>query len=61
MKDELAKRVRIPFESLKIGRELQKLIVPITVSMDNSWTLDKTIILASLRQIVCFHEVTLTI
>ncbi|KAE9552652.1 hypothetical protein FO519_004131 [Halicephalobus sp. NKZ332] len=51
MKDELAKRVRIPFESLKIGRELQKLVVPITVSMDNPWTLGKTIILASLRQI----------
>uniref|UniRef100_A0A7E4VWJ3 Large ribosomal subunit protein bL9m n=1 Tax=Panagrellus redivivus TaxID=6233 RepID=A0A7E4VWJ3_PANRE len=51
MKDELAKRVRIPFEWLQIGRRLQKMVVPLTVSMDDAWTLNKGIVVASLRQI----------
>ena len=31
MKDELAARVRIPYEYLTVGRQLQKLVVPIKV------------------------------
>lgn len=54
MAAELAARVRIPFELLRIGRELQKLVVPIKVSMENQWTLDSRIIKASLRQVVSF-------
>uniref|UniRef100_A0A914Y0C0 Ribosomal protein L9 domain-containing protein n=1 Tax=Panagrolaimus superbus TaxID=310955 RepID=A0A914Y0C0_9BILA len=50
MKEELAKRIRIPYEYLKTGRELQRLVVPLHVSMDNSWTLNRSIITASLRQ-----------
>uniref|UniRef100_A0AC35EW55 Large ribosomal subunit protein bL9m n=1 Tax=Panagrolaimus sp. PS1159 TaxID=55785 RepID=A0AC35EW55_9BILA len=50
MKEELAKRVRIPYKYLKIGRELQKLVVPLHVSMDNPWTLNRSIVTASLRQ-----------
>uniref|UniRef100_A0A914XY83 Large ribosomal subunit protein bL9m n=1 Tax=Panagrolaimus superbus TaxID=310955 RepID=A0A914XY83_9BILA len=52
MKEELAKRIRIPYEYLKTGRELQRLVVPLHVSMDNSWTLNRSIITASLRQMV---------
>lgn len=54
MADELAARVRIPFELIKIGRELQRFVVPIKVSMDCSWTLNTKIIKASLRQMVVF-------
>lgn len=50
MVDELSKRVRIPYEFVCIGRDLQSLIVPIKVSMDNKWTLDKQILKTSLRQ-----------
>ncbi|PIO62489.1 ribosomal protein L9 domain protein [Teladorsagia circumcincta] len=50
MADELAKRVRIPYEYICVGRDLQALIVPIKVSMDNKWTIDKQIIKTSLRQ-----------
>lgn len=52
MVDELSKRVRIPYEFVCIGRDLQSLIVPIKVSMDNKWTLDKQILKTSLRQMV---------
>lgn len=55
MKEELAKRVRIPYDYIKVGRELQKLVVPLMVSMDNSWTLNSSIVSASLRQIVGFN------
>ncbi|CAI4225280.1 unnamed protein product [Auanema sp. JU1783] len=51
MADELAARVRIPFEFLSVGRELQKLVVPIKVSMDNKWTIDRQILKTSLRQV----------
>ncbi|RCN37853.1 ribosomal protein L9 domain protein [Ancylostoma caninum] len=50
MADELAKRIRIPYEYICIGRDLQALVVPIKVSMENKWTLDKNIIKTSLRQ-----------
>ncbi|EYC04787.1 hypothetical protein Y032_0086g1989 [Ancylostoma ceylanicum] len=50
MADELAKRVRIPYEYVCIGRDLQALVVPIKVSMENKWTIDKNIIKTSLRQ-----------
>ncbi|CAJ0963400.1 unnamed protein product, partial [Mesorhabditis belari] len=51
MKDELASRVRIPYEYLVVGRQLQKMVVPIKISMDNKWELNSTVIKASLRQI----------
>ena len=54
MADELASRVRIPFDLLKVGRELQKFVVPIKVSMENSWTLNSKIVKASLRQVVSY-------
>ncbi|VDL70630.1 unnamed protein product [Nippostrongylus brasiliensis] len=50
MADILAKRVRIPYEYICVGRDLQALVVPIKVSMDNKWTLNKQILLSSLRQ-----------
>ncbi|KHJ98903.1 ribosomal protein L9 domain protein, partial [Oesophagostomum dentatum] len=50
MADELAKRIRIPYEYICIGRDLQALVVPIKVSMENKWTIDKNIIKTSLRQ-----------
>ncbi|XGW21438.1 hypothetical protein V3C99_004417 [Haemonchus contortus] len=50
MADELAKRVRIPYEYICIGRDLQALVVPIKVSMDNKWTIDKQIVKISLMQ-----------
>uniref|UniRef100_A0AC35U0Q4 RIBOSOMAL_L9 domain-containing protein n=1 Tax=Rhabditophanes sp. KR3021 TaxID=114890 RepID=A0AC35U0Q4_9BILA len=49
MKDELAKRIRIPYEYIKLGRDLSSRIIPINVSMDNSWTLDSGILKSSLR------------
>uniref|UniRef100_A0A0N4ZG75 Large ribosomal subunit protein bL9m n=1 Tax=Parastrongyloides trichosuri TaxID=131310 RepID=A0A0N4ZG75_PARTI len=49
MKDELAKRVRIPYEYVKLGRELSKRTIPIYVSMDNEWTLNNEIIECALR------------
>lgn len=56
MKDELTKRVRIPYEYILLGRELIKKVVSVRVSMDNPWLLDKLIVKASLRQEVfsCF-------
>uniref|UniRef100_A0A0K0F7B5 Large ribosomal subunit protein bL9m n=1 Tax=Strongyloides venezuelensis TaxID=75913 RepID=A0A0K0F7B5_STRVS len=49
MKDELSKRVRIPYEYVKLRRELQKLIIPINVSMENEWKLNNEILICSLR------------
>lgn len=51
MAHELAKKVRIPYEYIRIGRELQSLIVPIRVSIDVQWTIDRQILKASLRLI----------
>ncbi|CAJ0594080.1 unnamed protein product [Cylicocyclus nassatus] len=50
MADELAKRVRIPYEFICIGRDLQAMIVPVKVSMENKWTINKKVIKTSLRQ-----------
>ncbi|CAJ0577899.1 unnamed protein product, partial [Mesorhabditis spiculigera] len=50
MKDELAARVRIPYDYLVVGRKLKKMVIPIKVSMENQWALNKTIVKTSLRQ-----------
>ncbi|PIO56043.1 ribosomal protein L9 domain protein, partial [Teladorsagia circumcincta] len=50
MAGELVKGVLIPYEYICVGRDLQALVVPIKVSMDNKWTIDKQIIKTSLRQ-----------
>uniref|UniRef100_A0A915DE26 Large ribosomal subunit protein bL9m n=1 Tax=Ditylenchus dipsaci TaxID=166011 RepID=A0A915DE26_9BILA len=50
MKDELEKRVRIPYDYLKLGRVLMAKMVPIYVSMDMPWTIDKQIVAASLKE-----------
>uniref|UniRef100_F1LAI8 Large ribosomal subunit protein bL9m n=1 Tax=Ascaris suum TaxID=6253 RepID=F1LAI8_ASCSU len=50
LKDELAARIRIPYDWLLVGRHLMKTVVPIHVSMDNPWTLDRRIIKCALRQ-----------
>lgn len=52
LKDELAARIRIPYDWLLVGRHLMKTVVPIHVSMDNPWTLDRRIIKCALRQAV---------
>uniref|UniRef100_A0A1I8A604 Bestrophin homolog n=1 Tax=Steinernema glaseri TaxID=37863 RepID=A0A1I8A604_9BILA len=49
MKDELAARVRIPYDYLRTGRELMKRVVPLYVSMENPWTINKDIVFSSLR------------
>ncbi|VDK56097.1 unnamed protein product [Anisakis simplex] len=48
-KEELASRIRIPYEYVNIGRHLMKLIVRIQVSMDNSWVIDENIVKCALR------------
>ncbi|KAI6183311.1 RIBOSOMAL-L9 domain-containing protein [Aphelenchoides bicaudatus] len=48
MKDELAKRVRIPYEYIKLQRQLKQKVIPIQVSMDNPWKIDASILHASL-------------
>lgn len=48
MKDELAKRVRIPFEYIKLKRELTKEVFPIYVSLENEWKLNNEILKCSL-------------
>jgi len=52
MKGELEKRIRIPYEHVKIGRRLMQDVIPIFVSLDNAWTIDKELLLSSLRQSV---------
>uniref|UniRef100_A0A1I7UG42 Large ribosomal subunit protein bL9m n=1 Tax=Caenorhabditis tropicalis TaxID=1561998 RepID=A0A1I7UG42_9PELO len=37
MTEELASRVRIPYELKIVGRDLQKMVVPIEVNMENHW------------------------
>lgn len=49
MADELAKRIRIPYEQLVLGRVLVKKIIPVRVSMEKPWLIDKRILKASLR------------
>ncbi|CAB3408186.1 unnamed protein product [Caenorhabditis bovis] len=50
MADELAARVRIPYELLVVGRDLQKMVVPIKVNVDNAWTIERKLVKVSLRQ-----------
>jgi hypothetical protein len=50
MKEELSKRIRVPFEYTKLCRRLMASVVPLYVSMDNPWTIDSNILLASLQQ-----------
>ncbi|CAG9529756.1 unnamed protein product [Cercopithifilaria johnstoni] len=50
MKDELTKRIRIPYDYVLLGRELIKKVISLRVSMENPWLLDKLIVKASLRQ-----------
>lgn len=59
MKDELAARVRIPYEYVKLKRELDKRTIPIRVSMDNPWKIDASILHASLFEAVSFFVVDL--
>ncbi|KHN76063.1 39S ribosomal protein L9, mitochondrial [Toxocara canis] len=49
-REELASRVRIPYDYLLVGRHLLKMVVPIHVSMDNPWTIESSMIRCSLRQ-----------
>ncbi|KAF8367673.1 mrpl-9 [Pristionchus pacificus] len=51
MREELAARVRIPYELLTVSRELVKLVVPLRVNMENKWKLDRRIVKTSLRQV----------
>ncbi|KAE9413961.1 hypothetical protein Angca_007031, partial [Angiostrongylus cantonensis] len=51
MANELAKKVRIPYEYICIGRDLQALVVPIRVNIENKWTIDRQILKTSLRLI----------
>ncbi|MFH4975945.1 hypothetical protein AB6A40_002654 [Gnathostoma spinigerum] len=50
MRDELASRIRIPYDYLVVGRRLVRQIIPLHVSMDKPWTIDRTIIKVSLRE-----------
>ncbi|KAM3721762.1 39S ribosomal protein L9 [Dirofilaria immitis] len=50
MKDQLAKRVRIPYDYVLLERELAKKVISLRVSMENPWLLDKLIVKTSLRQ-----------
>lgn len=50
MKDELARKVRIPYDYIVVGRKLMKLIIPLRVSMEVPWKLDRKIVHSSLIQ-----------
>lgn len=52
MKEELENRIRIPYKLLNIGRYLMHAVIPIFVSMDNPWTINKEIIMASMLEAV---------
>ena len=54
MADELASRIRIPYELKVVGRDLQKMVVPVKVNMENEWTIDKKLVKSSLRQMGVF-------
>ncbi|KJH44948.1 ribosomal protein L9 domain protein [Dictyocaulus viviparus] len=49
MADELSKKIRIPYEYIRLGRDLQALVVPIRVNIVNKWTIDKSVLRTSLR------------
>lgn len=52
MKEELAARVRVPFDYIKLQRKLKQKVIAIHVSMDNPWTIDPSILQASLFESV---------
>uniref|UniRef100_A0A8R1IR96 RIBOSOMAL_L9 domain-containing protein n=1 Tax=Caenorhabditis japonica TaxID=281687 RepID=A0A8R1IR96_CAEJA len=54
MAEELASRIRIPYELKVVGRDLQKLVVPIKVNMENKWKIDTKLVKSSLRQMGVF-------
>lgn len=55
MASELAARVRIPFEFVSVGRKLQQSTVPLRVNMENPWTINRKIVVSSLRQVGLFQ------
>lgn len=61
MKDQLASRIRVPYDYIKLGRELLKKIIPIHVSLDNQWKIDSTILHASLFEAVCLSLIILAL
>lgn len=52
MKDQLASRVRIPYDFVKLGRKLMEKIIPIHVSIDNPWKIDAEVLQAALFESV---------
>lgn len=52
MEAELSARLRIPYELVKLGRELMKNVVSLSVSMEKPWSVNQQVISASLRQAV---------
>lgn len=50
MKDELSKRLRIPYEFLKICRKMMSIVIPIYVSSESKWIINSEVLLASLNQ-----------
>ncbi|KAI6181599.1 RIBOSOMAL-L9 domain-containing protein [Aphelenchoides besseyi] len=48
MKEELERKVRIPYEYLKLGRELMAKLIAIHVSVDKKWQLNSEIVYTSL-------------
>jgi hypothetical protein len=58
MKDELAARVRVPYDYIKLKRKLKEMVIPIHVSMDNPWKIDSTILHASLFENVSYSILT---
>lgn len=58
MKDELTKRIRIPYEYIQLARELQKSVFTMSVSISNPWTLSIDTFRTSLRQRVIISFVS---
>uniref|UniRef100_A0A0N5ABS3 Large ribosomal subunit protein bL9m n=1 Tax=Syphacia muris TaxID=451379 RepID=A0A0N5ABS3_9BILA len=48
MKEELSKKVRIPYDYIVLARELVKNVIPIHVSLNNPWILNRSILLCAL-------------
>jgi hypothetical protein len=52
MKEQLESRIRVPYDYIKIGRELMKKIIPLHVSVKNPWKIDGDTIYSSLFEAV---------
>ncbi|KAI6240245.1 RIBOSOMAL-L9 domain-containing protein [Aphelenchoides fujianensis] len=50
MREELEQKVRIPFEYVRLGRELMSKLIPIHVSVDKKWKIDSQIVYTSLYE-----------